>query len=103
MRKISIFLLAILISVLLQAQQSLTSDQQAVQQTVIKMFEALSNRDSVSFELIVQENKRTLVKLMHQGIETFPKDNPDLAKANFEKGWNSIINTTLKEYLELPE
>jgi ketosteroid isomerase-like protein len=34
----------------LQAQQLLTKDQQEVQQTVIKLFDALSNRDSVSLK-----------------------------------------------------
>ena len=33
-----------------QAQLPLTKDQQAMQQTVIKMFDALSNRDSVSLK-----------------------------------------------------
>ena len=34
----------------LQAQPSLTKDQEQVQQTVVKMFEALSNRDSISLK-----------------------------------------------------
>ena len=34
----------------MQAQQLLTKDQQEVQQTVIKLFEALSNRDSVNLK-----------------------------------------------------
>ncbi len=50
MKKISLLLPAILCIALLKAQQSTTSNQQAVQQTVIKMFDALSNRDSVSLK-----------------------------------------------------
>ncbi len=50
MRKLSLLLPAILCIVLLQAQQSTTNNQQEVQQTVIKMFDALSNRDSVSLK-----------------------------------------------------
>ena len=50
MKKIILLLPAILCIALLQAQQSTTNNQQAVQQTVIKMFEALSNRDSVSLK-----------------------------------------------------
>ncbi len=38
------------VSAFLQAQQLLTKDQQEVQQTVIQLFEALSNRDSVSIK-----------------------------------------------------
>lgn len=34
----------------LQAQPSLTKDQEQVQQTVVQMFEALSNRDSVTLK-----------------------------------------------------
>lgn len=51
MKKISLLLFAIAITGSLQSQQQLTQSQQAVQQTVIKMFDALSNRDSVSLKV----------------------------------------------------
>jgi hypothetical protein len=47
MKKIIILLPAILCIALLQAQQSPTNSQLSVQQTVIKLFDALSNRDSI--------------------------------------------------------
>jgi ketosteroid isomerase-like protein len=50
MKKIKLFLIAISFAALLQAQAQLTESQQAVQQTVIKMFDALSNRDSISLK-----------------------------------------------------
>ena len=50
MKKISLLLIALSTSAMLMAQEPLTANQQAVQQTVIKMFEALSNRDSVSLK-----------------------------------------------------
>ena len=50
MKKISFLLIAIFVSTMLLAQKPLTADQQVVQQTIIKMFEALSNRDSVSLK-----------------------------------------------------
>ena len=50
MKKISLLLIAFLISVMLMAQEQLTENQQAVQQTVVRMFDALSNRDSVSLK-----------------------------------------------------
>ena len=53
----------------------------------------------VTFELLDQGG-HTLLKFSHSGIETFPADNPDLAKKNFVEGWNQIIQTSLKEYLE---
>lgn len=50
MLKTSFLIIAISFSTLLQAQPSLTRDQQEIQQTVISFFESLSNRDSVSLK-----------------------------------------------------
>ena len=50
MRKTSLFLIAFSISALLYDQDPLTKSQKAVQQTVVKLFDALSNRDSVSLK-----------------------------------------------------
>ncbi len=50
MKKINLLIFTISLSTFVQAQQLLTKDQQEVQQTVIKLFEALSNRDSVSLK-----------------------------------------------------
>lgn len=50
LRKTSLLIIAISFSTLLQAQQSLTKDQQEIQQTVINFFESLSNRDSASLK-----------------------------------------------------
>lgn len=49
-KKIALLIITISLSTFLQAQQLLTIDKQEVQQTVIKLFEALSNRDSVSLK-----------------------------------------------------
>lgn len=53
----------------------------------------------VSFELFEQENK-TLLRLTHRGIESFPNENLDFAIRNFKEGWNHIINTSLSAYLK---
>lgn len=53
----------------------------------------------VTFELCEQGNK-TLLRLTHTGIETFPLENTDFALVNFEEGWNEIINNSLKNHLE---
>ncbi len=53
----------------------------------------------VTFELS-DEGDFTKLKLTHEGLETFPADAPDLAKENFMEGWNWIIRTSLKDYLE---
>ena len=50
MKKIAQLLIAFSTSATLMAQKQLTANQQAVQQTVIKLFDALSNRDSVSLK-----------------------------------------------------
>ena len=50
MKKLLLLLIAFSTSSIVMAQQPLTKNQQAVQQTVIKMFDALSNRDSVNLK-----------------------------------------------------
>lgn len=49
-KKSGFLLLAITWSAILQAQQQFTNNEQEVQQAVVGMFEALSNRDSVSLK-----------------------------------------------------
>jgi uncharacterized protein YndB with AHSA1/START domain len=61
-------------------------------------YEGYTGVSFVTFELTEQGNK-TLLKLTHNGIQTFPNDNPDFALYNFEEGWNEIINKSLKNYL----
>lgn len=53
----------------------------------------------VTFELF-PEGDKTKLRLTHQGVNNFAKDHPELAKKNFMQGWNEIINTNLKEFLE---
>jgi uncharacterized protein YndB with AHSA1/START domain len=52
----------------------------------------------VTFELSPDGNK-TLLKLTHTGIDTFPKT-PAYARKNFEAGWTAIIGTELKQFVE---
>ena len=53
----------------------------------------------VSFELF-EEGDKTRLKLTHEGLDTFPAANPDFAKNNFTEGWNQILGTSLRGYLE---
>ena len=62
-------------------------------------YEGYEGNTLVTFELF-DEGLKTRLKLTHEGLESFPSDNPDLAKANFAEGWTMIIGTSLKEYLE---
>ncbi len=50
MKKIIFLTLALSITALLQAQQLLSKKQIEIQQTVVKMFQALSNRDSIALK-----------------------------------------------------
>jgi uncharacterized protein YndB with AHSA1/START domain len=61
-------------------------------------YDGYSGSSTVIFELS-EEGGTTLLRLTHEGLETFPGDNPDLARENFVIGWNSIVKVSLKEYL----
>jgi type II secretory pathway pseudopilin PulG len=50
MKKAALLIIAIFAAAFLQAQQPFTQEQQKIQQTVVKMFDALSDRDSVSLK-----------------------------------------------------
>lgn len=62
-------------------------------------YEGYDGVSLLSFELF-PEGDKTRLKLTHSGISSFPADNPDFAQHNFEKGWDHIINTALKGFLE---
>ena len=53
----------------------------------------------VTFELF-EEGENTKLRLTHAGLETFDQANPDFARKNFEGGWTSILDNSLKGYLE---
>ena len=54
----------------------------------------------VSFELF-EEGDKTLLRLTHEGIGSFPEIASNaFAISNFKAGWDAIINTSLKNYLE---
>ena len=53
----------------------------------------------VTFELFPEGNK-TRLKLTHEGLHNFSKEHRELARENFVQGWNDIINTNLKKFLE---
>jgi len=61
-------------------------------------YDGFEGNTLVTFELF-DEAGQTRLKLTHEGLETFPADNPDFARENFAEGWNWLIGTSLKEYL----
>lgn len=62
-------------------------------------YEGYEGNSFVTFELFAEGNG-TRLKLTHEGLETFPMNNPDFAKQNFMEGWKHIIGTSLKEFVE---
>jgi uncharacterized protein YndB with AHSA1/START domain len=62
-------------------------------------YDGIKGDTLVTFELFA-EGDHTKLRLTHLGLETFPGDNPDLARASFEVGWNWLIGKSLPEYLE---
>jgi uncharacterized protein YndB with AHSA1/START domain len=65
-------------------------------------YDGYKGNSFVTFELFA-EGDHTKLKLTHEGLDTFPENNPDFAKENFAAGWEHIIGISLKEYLEKKE
>jgi uncharacterized protein YndB with AHSA1/START domain len=62
-------------------------------------YKGFEGDSAVTWELF-PEGDKTKLKLTHAGLETFPQNNPDFAKANFAEGWAHITGTSLKEFVE---
>ena len=99
MKKITTFLLAISFTGLLHAQEKLTENQQAVQQTVIKMFDALSNRDSVGLKIYCAADIALYENGQAWNIDTLINKAIVLNTANDFKRTNTFnfINTTVNK------
>ncbi len=61
-------------------------------------YEGYEGISYVTFALTAQGDQ-TLLRLSHEGLETFPADNTDFARGDFEEGWLAIIGTSLMEFL----
>lgn len=62
-------------------------------------YEGYGGTSYVTWELY-DEGDKTLLIFTHEGLESFPDTNPDLARGNFVIGWDYLIGKSLKEYLE---
>jgi uncharacterized protein YndB with AHSA1/START domain len=62
-------------------------------------YEGYEGMSFVTFELFPDGNK-TRLRLTHEGLETFPQNNPDFAKSSFAAGWTELIGKLLKEFVE---
>ncbi|TAL46485.1 MAG: hypothetical protein EPN92_06135 [Chitinophagaceae bacterium] len=62
-------------------------------------YEGYEGNSFVTFELS-EEGDKTKLRLTHEGLETFPKDNPDFAKESFAGGWTYLVGTSLPGFVE---
>lgn len=63
-------------------------------------YDGYTGESLVTFELFPDGNS-TRVRLTHAGLDTFPVNaEPALGKENFNQGWKSILDTSLKRFLE---
>ena len=99
MKKIVILLFVFSFTVLLQAQKQLSKSQQTVRQTVIKMFDALSDRDSVSLKLYCTDDIALYEYGLAWNIDTLITKAITLNTATDFKRINTIdfINTTVSK------
>ncbi len=62
-------------------------------------YEGYEGNSFVTFELFAGGDT-TRLKLTHEGLKTFPMNNPDFAAESFAEGWSYIIGTSLKDFME---
>lgn len=62
-------------------------------------YEDVPGNSLVTFELF-EEGEKTLLRLTHEGVESFATDDVNFARKSFEGGWDHIVNISLKDYLE---
>lgn len=62
-------------------------------------YDGYEGNSYVTFELF-EEGDKTRLKLTHEGLETFPQNNPDFAKESFAEGWTHIIGVSLPGFVE---
>lgn len=62
-------------------------------------YDALAGNSVVTFELF-PEGKATRLKLTHEGLESFPQNDPAFARESFSSGWEQLIGTSLSDHLQ---
>jgi uncharacterized protein YndB with AHSA1/START domain len=62
-------------------------------------YDGIEGISYLTFELHA-EGEKTRLKLTHEGLETFPQDNPDFAKESYANGWTHIVEVSLKDFVE---
>jgi len=97
MKKIFLWVVFFIGSVSLSIAQVMTDDQKAVQNTVVKMFEALSNRDSISLKTYCTPDILLFESGRNWNLDTLIRKTIRLSKPKDFKRINTIdfINTTI--------
>ena len=62
-------------------------------------YENLQGLSYVSFELEGQ-GENTFLRLTHSGVESFSANGSDFQAESFKEGWNYIVHTSLKKFVE---
>jgi len=62
------------------------------------MYNGYPGSSEVLFDLMA-EGDNTRLLLTHMGLASFPQD-PHFARQRFENGWQQILGSNLKQYLE---
>lgn len=62
-------------------------------------YDGYTGNSLVTFQLQA-EGLKTRIKLTHSGVETFPKEEKDFVKSNFQEGWHHLITISLPNYLQ---
>lgn len=62
-------------------------------------YDGYEGNSFVTWELFAEGDK-TRVKLTHEGLESFPQNDPNFRRESFAKGWTHITGTSLKKFVE---
>lgn len=54
----------------------------------------------LTWELFDEGDNRTRLKLTHEGLESFPQENPNFRIESFKGGWNHFLNEALPAFVE---
>lgn len=62
-------------------------------------YEGYKGYSVVTFELS-PEGTDTRLRLTHEGLDSFPTENPDFDTSSFNEGWTHITGIALKKFVE---
>ena len=54
----------------------------------------------LTWELFEEDESKTRLRLTHEGLESFPQENPNFRIESFTGGWNYFINEALPNFVE---